>query len=232
MLTIKNEFEILKSNYDKPIELVDGLRFSQKEQIRTIEFYSNSKYLNGQKDELERDKPYMQILNSICDVENSAKDLDTKDIQILSDDPNHYLESYLLSKDIYVWMKESDFAKTLNDMRDTHTRYGSLLVKKCLEKDEETGEKILEIEVPEWKNLITDQVDIEHGTIIETHFMTVGQLLKMKEWKNIDQVIEKLKDGGSSKRIPIYEIRGTFPRSYYKIENGEKPTLKDEKEYS
>ena len=78
MLSIKQELEIIKSNYDKTIDLVNGLSFSQKNQIRTIEFYNNSKYLNGQKDELGREKPFFNILNAICDVENSAKNLYTK----------------------------------------------------------------------------------------------------------------------------------------------------------
>ncbi len=166
--------------------------FSQKDQIRTIEFYSNSKYLNGQTDELGREKPFYQILNAICDTENAAKDIDTKDISITSDDGNHFLEAFLLTKDVQVWMKESDFAKTLNDMRDVHTRYGSLLVKKCIEKDED-GKKELKIEIPEWKNLITDQVDIIQGAIVEIHYMTAMEVSKMTEWKNIDKVLEMVK---------------------------------------
>ena len=228
MLSIKQELEIIKGNYDKTVDLVDGLKFSQKQQIRTIEYYNNSKYLNRQKDELGREKPFFNILNAICDVENTAKDLDTKDIQITSDDANHYLESWLLSKDIYVWMKEADFAKTLNDMRDIHTRYGSLLVKKVM-KDKE-----LTLELPEWKNTLTDQVDIIQGAIIETHWMTANEISKMSEWKEegVKQVLEKIKDKGSSKRIPVFEIRGEFSRATYKNAEGEKYSTKDEKEYS
>ena len=226
MLSINQELEIIKTNYDKTIDLVDGLPFSQKHQIRTIEFYNNSKYLNGQKDELGRDKPFFQILNAICDVENSAKDIDTKDIQITSDDANHYLESWLLSKDIYVWMKETNFAKTLNDMRDMHTRYGSLLVKKVM-KDKE-----LTLELPEWKNILTDQVNIIQGAIIETHWMTANEISKMTEWENIDTVLEKIKNSGSNKRIPVYEIRGEFSKATYKDAIGEKYSKGDEKEYS
>lgn len=226
MLSIQQELEHIKTNYDKTIDLVDGLPFSQKKQIRTIEFYNNSKYLNGNKDELGREKPFFQILNAICDVENTAKDLDTKDIQITSDDANHYLESWLLSKDIYVWMKETNFAKTLNDMRDTHTRYGSLLVKKVVKDGQ------LTLELPEWKNTLTDQVNILNGAIVETHWMTANQLSKMTEWKNVDKVIDKIKGSGSTKRVPVYEIRGEFSRATYKDAEGEKYTPKDEKEFS
>lgn len=226
MITIKRELELIKTNYSKTIDLVEGLPFSQKDQIKTIEFYNNSKYLNGQKDELGREKPFFNILNAICDVENAAKDLDTKDIQITSDDANHYLESWLLSKDIYVWMKETNFAKTLNDMRDMHTRYGSLLVKKVM-KDKE-----LTLELPEWKNTLTDQINIIKGAIVETHWMTANEISKMTEWKNINQVLMKLKNTGSSKRVPVYEIRGEFSKAAYKDAMGEKYTGKDEKEFS
>lgn len=220
-MNILKELELMKTNYSKSIELVSGLKFSQKDLIRTIEFYNNSKYLNGQKDELGRDKPFMQILNSICDVENSAKDLDTSDIQITSDDSNHFLQSFLLTKDLYVWMKESNFAKTINDMRDMHTRYGSLLVKKCIEKEED-GKKKLEIDLPEWKNVITDQVDIIDGSIIETHYMTASDIYEKRDvWKRTSEVLKILSSGGSGKRIPVYEIRGFYPRSWIKELDGD-----------
>lgn len=231
-MKIQEELGLIVKSYDNTIDIVEGLSFSQKKQINTIEFYSNSRYLNGQLDELGREKPFMQILNAICDVENSAKDLDTKDITLTSDDPNHYLESWLLSKDIQVWMKEADFAKTLNDMRNTHTKYGSLLVKKCYEK--EKGEKKLKIGVVVWKNAITDQVDIINGTIVETHWMTAKQIMEKDGWKNKDKVLEKLKGKGSNKRIPVYEVRGAFSRATYEVANDEnhKATKKENSEYS
>lgn len=227
-MNIKQELEIIKKNYDSPVQLISGsgstvigqqssapLLFSQKGMINMIEFYTNSRYLGGQLDELGREKPFFNIVNGICDVENAAKDIDTKDITVTSDDPNHYLEAYLLSKDIQVWMKEVNFGKTLNEIRDTDTRYGSVLVKKCLEKED--GKSILEIELPEWKNVITDQVDIEDGAKVEVHYMTAGELAKKKDvWKNVDKVLDILKNEGSNKRIPIYEIRGNFPKSVIK----------------
>lgn len=244
MQTIKTELNNIRVNYDKTIQLVSGdvgsingsvsrgLFFSQKRQINTIEFYSNSQYINGQLDELGREKPFFNILNGICDVENAAKDLDTKDISVTSDDGNHYLESFLLSKDIQVWMKEADFAKTLNDMRDKHTRYGSVLVKKCYEKED--GKKILKLEMPEWKNVMTDQVDIVNSPIVEIHWMTAREISDMKEWNEAAKkiVLSQLKGQGSTKRIPVYEMRGTFDKTVYKQCTGEKVNEGDEMEYS
>lgn len=226
MLNIKQELELIKKHYDGTIDLVDGLKFSQKDEIKMIEYYSNDTYLFAEEGDEYKKRPFMQILNAICDVENSAKDIDSKDIQITADEANHYLESWLLSKDIYVWMKETNFAKTLNDMRDTHTRYGSLLVKKVIK------DKVLTIELPEWKNTLTNQVNIIKGAIVETHWMTASEISKMTEWKNIDQVLDKMKEKGSSYRVPIYEIRGEFSKATFKDCDGKIPTAKDEKEFS
>ncbi len=244
MSKIIEELNNINVNYSKTIQIVSGgtnstsnnsvggLIFSQKRQIATIEFYSNSRYLNGQKDELGREKPFFNILNAICDVENAAKDLDTKDISITSDDPNHYMESFLLSKDIYVWMKVVNFAKTLNDMRDIHTRYGSLLVKKCIKTID--GKKVLVLEMPEWKNTMTDQVDIINGSIVETHWLNAKQLSDMTEWDEaaVKEVLQKFNQQSSITRVPVYEMRGWFPLSYYLEANGKKPVKGDDQKYT
>lgn len=217
---IASEVQNIKRNYDKNISLLTGLPFSQKETVRMIEFYTNSRYLKSQKDELGREKPFYNIVNAMCDVENAAKDIDTKDIQATSDDGEHYTESFLLSKDIYEWMKKVNFAKTLNDLRDTHTRYGSLLVKKWIDKDAE-GKPLLRIGMPEWKNTLTDQRNIAKRPIVEMHYMTPLELQGMKgTWFDdaIDKIIKKYTEDKAlaGKDIPVYEVRGEFPVSFYK----------------
>lgn len=236
---ISTTVQTIKENYQKSIRIVDGLHFKQWDVIRMIEFYSNSKYLSGQKDELGRVKRFYQILNGMCDMENAGKDIDTKDITATSDDGQHYVESFLMTKDIYEWMKGVNFGKILNDMRDTHTRYGSLLVKKCIKKDED-GNKILSIELPEWKNVITDQVDILGSPIIEVHPMTPLDLSKMENvWDkaSVRKVLKKASEGGNIlKRIPVYEVRGEFPLSFFKEvsmkKQGYDPTPKDERTFT
>ena len=167
---ICEEVEILQKNYDDPIQILDGLPHHQKKVIEMTEFYGNSRYLNGQVDELGRPKAYYQVLNGMCDVEDAAKDIDTKDITVVSDNPNKYYLSFLLSKDIYQWMAREDFGKTLNDMKKTHTRYGSLLVKKVIEKDED-GKKNICIEIQNWIRRVPQNI-------------ILGKFTQKKECKN------------------------------------------------
>lgn len=229
---ICREVTNLFRSYNSSINIFNGLLFRQRDVIRFIEFYTNSKYLNGPTDELGREKPFYNIVNGMCDVENAAKDIDTSDIQAVSDDGQHYVESFLLSKDIYQWMKKARFGQTLNQMRDTHTRYGSLLVKKYIKKDEEGNEQLC-IEVPEWKNLITDQVDIINSPIVECHYMTPTELLGMSSWYNVDEVIGATAlNYGYSTRIPVYEVRGVFPVSFYKEVSQEEVKKGDNKKFT
>ncbi len=214
-LLITKQMDVLNRNYNTTITIVDALLYRQLDTIRMIEFYTNSRYFNGQLDELGREKPFYNIVNSMCDVENAAKDIDTKDITAISADGRHYTESFLMTKDIQEWMRESNFAKTLNDMRDTHTKYGSLLVKKCMETDE-NGESQLYIGIPEWKNTITDQINIEKGAIIECHWMLPNEMVEMKSWSNVTDAIVRAVKNGYNTRVPVYEVRGWFPRVFYK----------------
>lgn len=226
--SICKEFQLLNDNYNDPITIVEGLLFKQKELIRTIEYYSNSKYLNGQLDELGREKPFYNIINAMCDVENAAKDIDTKDVQATSDDGQSYIDCFLLAKDVYEWMKTTGFSKTLNDMRDTHTRYGTLLVKKYFETDED-GKKVLKIGIPEWKNLLTDQVDIINNPIAECHYMPLKDIIEKKSWdqEGISYLLEKLKVSGYNHRVPVFEVRGYFPVSFIKELDDKVPSAKD-----
>jgi hypothetical protein len=229
---ICEDVQLLKKNYDEPVDILDGLPHKQSDIIRMVEFYSNSRYLNGQKDERNHRKSYYQMINGQCDVENAAVDIDTKDMRVTSDDKDDQTLSMLMTKDIYQWMKDSNYALSLNKQKKTRTKYGSLLVKKVIEKNED-GERMLTIEVPEWKNLITDQVDIINNPTVEVHYMTPLQLMKKANvWDGemIKDVVDKARKAGPGKRIAVYEVRGEFPLDYYLDATGEEKTENEDKE--
>lgn len=190
------------------IDIVDGLPFNQSQLVRTIEFYTNSQYLNGSKDELGREKPFHNIVNANVDIAVVATDLDTKDIRLSSKDKGMkgFVKSFLLTKEAELWMKEVNFAKTLNEMGEARARYGGLLVKKVKDGDN------IKIEVVQWKNVENDMSDILNNPIKETHYFTVGQLQRKSDvWDNVDEAIKLCK---KDRKIKVCEIHGEFPESY------------------
>lgn len=244
MFKIIGEVNDLITNYNTgSLEIMNGLYFSQSQMIRTIEFYSSSKYLLGQLDELGKEKPFYNIVNGICDVENAAVALNTADLQVTADEPEDFDKSFLITKELHNWMKEVSFERTLNELRDTRTRYGGVLAKKCMDTDEDENKKILTIEVPEWKNLITDVLNIEDGVIIEKHYMSPAELARKKGiWDDVPEAIKlatKMRYDrnlpnqiGTSKRVPIFEVRGEFPKMYFKEAEGSATTDDDLYDYS
>ena len=191
------------------IDIVEGLSFNQNNLIKTIEFYSNSKYLNGDKDELGRDKPFHNIVNANTDIAIVATDIDTKDINIKSKDKGMrgFVKSFLLKKEADLWMKETNFAKTLNEMGETRARYGGVIVKKVLE------DGVLKIESVEWKNISNNASEILNNPVIEKHYNFTPSMIQEKSdvWKNTDEVVKMFK---KDKKVTICEAHGDFPDGY------------------
>jgi len=219
-MKLSQELQQIEGDYKGGIiQITEGLSFSQYRTLRTVEYYSNSKYLNGNESSLAgdpspkvKDRPFYNIVNAMVDTAVVATDIDTKDIRVEADKEKDSDKSWLFNHEIQNWMKQSDFAKTLNEMGETRARYGGVLVK----KQEEDGE--MQIEVVDWKNAVTDQVSILDGVIIEKHWMTPIEL-KAKEgsWENIDEAVKLWSKKGYTRtdtRMEVWEVHGEFPDTF------------------
>lgn len=206
--------EIIKSYENDTIEIVDGLDYNQKRILDKVEYYWNSRYLNNQRDELGRIKPFYNISKFRTNVATRATDLDVKDIRVEADDPKDRVRSMLLNHEIYKWMKETNLSKTLNEFGHTRAKYGGALLKKT-KKDGK-----LKLEIVPWKNVITDQVNLMEGVIIERHYMSPVELAKkMDVWENVKDAIELAdeKDKNSKRteeKVSIFEVHGEFEEEY------------------
>lgn len=248
---ICTEVKQLESEYENGyINILEGLTFSQWKTIKMCEFYANSKYIgstesasilgntrSGNVDELNRDAPFYNIVNFRVTIAKVATDLDIKDIDITSDDPLHYVKAMLLRKEAYEWMKATNFAQFLNRMGYTRSKYGGALVKKFENEDKE-----LELQVVQWKNAVTDQVNIKDNPVIERQYMTYAELLKKKDvWDNVTEVLKANKNIAAAKkygvkevsnRICVYEVKGEFPIEYLKNAHDQQTDEEDKWEYS
>lgn len=218
-MEILREVQRIKENYEKgTVDIIDGLPYSMYQTLRRIEFYTNSRYLNGNTDNRNRVKPFYNITNFRINVAVRATDIDTKDFSVFSDNPKHYVKSMLFSKEMKNWMKRVNFAKTLNDFGHTRAKYGGVLIKRVKRNGE------LHIQIPEWKNIVTDSIDIVNGVKGERHYMTKVQFQsKMDAWNNladnmdlVEKTLKKThgKNYSSADRVCVLEIEGEFDNAY------------------
>lgn len=202
---IKTKIDSWKQN---EITLIDGLDFNFYENIRKIEFFTNSKYMSGQKDRRGKLKPFYNIINFRVNIATRATDLDTKDIQIVSDEPQYNGLSFLLQKEVSNWMKDVNYAKLLNEMGYIRAKYGGVMLKKYI--CEEGGEDQIKLEIVDWRNTTCDPVNPTNW-VIERHWMSAGDLYKkIGVWGGVETAIElanKAKDG----RLEIYESYACMP---------------------
>ena len=230
--------EIASSYKSTSQEKVPGLKRSQYQVIRMCEFYSDSKYMGANLGNVRRigrgtiDVPFYNIVNFRVALAKTATDLDIKDIQITADHPNYQVESMLLNREAYEWMKEAEFAKTLNTMGQTRPKYGGYLIKKV----EKNGK--LDISVVRWTNVYTGQNNILREPIVENHHMTPVELNDMADAWDKDTVRAVLKAHKAIKNekrpnsIDVYEITGEFPKALYSDADGTKPEdIKEEDKY-
>lgn len=211
----------LIDNYQQAeAERVDGNFFRPYDTIRTIEFYTDSKYLEGQKDELGRDKPFYNIVNYRLNTAVKATPFDTKDIQLIPDGDENALKISLLNKELHDWYKEVNYDAIINEHQIARPKYGHLIVKKVMHEGQ------LKIETVDLRNVVVDPSDL-YNTFVELHYFTPSKLAKMKgKWDYVEDILsdknklsKKVKNAIGSEsetttdQIMIAEVYGEFPES-------------------
>lgn len=206
----------IKDSYSESVQILDGLTFSHQDTLKRIEFYSNDKYLTGDKDALGQQKPFYNVSNYRVTVAKIATDIDVKDIRFEPDSLKFSVQAMLYNHELYKYLKDSNFSETLNEMGKTRPKYGGLLVKKH-EYSEDDGDQ-LDIDVVDWKNVVVDPVSVIDNCIIEKHWMSAADFSKKADvWDNVEEVLKQYKraNKGKDSKIEICEVHGEFPESMY-----------------
>lgn len=211
--------DAIEDAYKEPVKRVDGLYRNPKDIIRTVEFYSNSQYLSGNRDELGREKPFYNIGNYRVTVAKVATDLDVKDIKFEPDSLRYSVQAMILNKKLFELLKEMNFSKVLNDAGLVRPKYGGVIFKKVEKKGK------LSIEVLDWTKVDFDPDDVLGGAFIQTFNLQPSELIKRKDvWENVDEVLSAHAKFHKNKpaKIEIKEISGEFSEDFDPyIENGD-----------
>ena len=214
--------------YAEPVQRLSGLTRKPKDIIRTVEFYTSNQYLSGNKDELGRDKPFYNVCNYRVTTAKVATDLDVKDIKYEADSLQDSLQAMMINKELYQYLKETNFSQTLNEMGQTRPKYGGLLVKRH-EVDGKKGMD-LKIEVVDWVNVDFDPSDVAGGVIIERFYLQPSEFASKSDvWENVKETLDAHAKANKNKpaKIEILEVSGEFPETFdTDIEDGDESKYK------
>lgn len=191
--------------------------FAQKQEdiIDLINRYWMSRYKHSDYGDNGR-KVFFNIVENPVFVAAKMIDLDTKDINIVAQDEGSRFASWLLGKELKLWMKENDFSKLLNKVRYWLPKYGSVVVKKTKRDD---GNKISLVPLENFY-VEADAENLKRSDFIIEEHEYLPKNLKEMPWDNIDSAIA---ENEGEDRIKVYEYYGTIPgydENYWIVSDG------------
>lgn len=200
-----------------PIPVIEGYNWSMYQHCRRTLMYLNSRYETGN----FGDQPFNNIILDKINLQHRAVDIDVSEIQPFVDDPDEYYKSFIVRKYHDKWAREQDLGEFFNDLSETWTDYGGVIVK----NERQAKPRV----VPFNTIAFVDQSDMSAGPVCEKHYYTPDQLKEYEgKWKNIDEVIllagqddqtketdrSKQKIEGPTSYIEVYELHGVLEASW------------------
>ena len=206
-----------------PITVTEGYDWSMYEHCKRTLMYLNSRFESGE----FGDKPFNNIILDKINLQHRAVDIDVVDINIFVDSAEEYYKSFLTRKYHEKWARTISLGDFLNDMVETWTDYGGVIV-----KNEYTGKPRV---VPFNTIAFVDQTNMSKGPVCEKHFFTPDELMEYQgKWDNLElaitlatkehQEIEVDRSRKANKTptqyIEVYELHGMLPEAYLDPEKG------------
>lgn len=174
--------------YSNYIQVVPGYQYNQYYTLKRVHLYLNSKYEDTNQF-MGRDKLFFNIVIPPCEVAMRMLNVDTKQIKLWPTNPKSYFSTYLLEKELKLWLKQNKMGRILNQIAEEAPRYGSVVLEKT--KD---GAELVDL-----RKLINDPTveNIQDSRFITTiHYMTETEL-RDSGWDNTDVAIERFANTSS-----------------------------------
>lgn len=212
MLELKERISTIIQNEVKSFKektfTVDGLVFSQYNNIKRINLYINDQFLLRNAD--EEGLIFWNISNSRIIHFAKNIDLDTKDLMTYGKGNVNYWQSWILRLKFKKWLRDNHFSLTLNDLSEGITTYGSIIWKKY------TDYKTKEVKVSEsdLRRLYFNPKikTVRGGNVVELHYLTQYEIREKEgAWDNVSEVLKKASRGDDpikqdSDPFALYEI--------------------------
>lgn len=172
------------------ISIVPGYPFNQYYTIKRAHLYLNSKFLSGSDNDTTPTTVSQGSLDTIaaasarlffnivlppCEVAMRMLNIDTKNIRLWPLNPKSQFSTYLLEKELRVWLKGHKFGLALNKLAEEAPRYGSVVLEKTPD-----GAEVVDL-----RRLIIDPTVDRIGDsrfVTTINYMTPSQLRNVKAW--------------------------------------------------
>lgn len=128
-----NIYQLIRGDWDNflnsDIEVVPGYTFNQMDTIKRCHLYYNSKFENASPYAGET-KLFFNIVKFRCDVATRMLNIDTKDIRLWEMNSESELKTFLLEKELQLWLKRNNIGILLNNIAEEAPIYGSVVIRK------------------------------------------------------------------------------------------------------
>ena len=130
-------FQARKNFLEYDVEIVEGLIFKHYEQLKTFNYYLNSKFESGDTNDDGSERFFHNIISHRCSQTTKNIDLDTKDMYLKSKGEKGYAASIILRAVMQKWMRDTNFAELLNTLSEKLPQFGAVVWKRCLRSSDE-----------------------------------------------------------------------------------------------
>ena len=217
-----NVFDYIKTQENKfiteRVPLTNSKDWNFKEHVERCTNVANGWFHQGKND---GNRPYDDIVTPIIDVAFRLEGFDVKDIVPFVDNVDNAHLSFLVKKYHPQWARKYELDTFIDEVVESSIIYDLVLAKDI----NQTRPEVVKLQ----DIAFCDQTDIMSGPICIRHQFSVPQLLEYKSKWNADKIDEliilskqekKVSTAGDqkvstpSKYIEVYELRGSFPKSW------------------
>jgi|TARA_Y100000310_G_scaffold312222_1_gene359310 hypothetical protein len=214
-LTQDELFKAVQSEIDTcettKVPVNPGITPTEQHRLDLIDNYMVSKFRDGEVDSLGNQMVFYNISSFPVEVASKMLDFDTKDIALIAQD-ERYWETWLMEKELRMWMKENKFGKLLNELAFRLPRDGHVILKNI--------DGVVELVPLKNLRMRTTALDISDTPIIEKfeyaadEFVVEAQDRGWENWEKVELNPDKVTTGYFNKVDKVTVFGAWFPKGF------------------
>ena len=220
MITNEELFAAIQSEIDicetTVVSVNPSVAPTEQHRLDLIDRYMLSKFRDGETDSIGNQMVFYNISSVPVEVASKQLDVDTKDVRLIAQN-ERYWETWLMEKELRLWMEEEKFGNLLNEIAFRLPRDGHVVLKNIDGK----------VSLVPLKNLRMrpGALEMSRTPIIEIYgyaadeFVTEAQDRGWKNWEKVELNPDKVTTGYFNKVDEVTVFGAWFPKGYLNHED-------------